>query len=58
MFKAMKICCAFVSLEHKVSRGMSVQDINALLDACKVAAGVGSDNQHAAALWSAPLLRD
>ncbi|HDS1130044.1 TPA: hypothetical protein QDZ99_004778 [Stenotrophomonas maltophilia] len=40
----------YIPLEHSLSRGMNMQDINSLLDACKVAAGVSSDNQLAAAL--------
>jgi len=40
----------YIPLEHSLSRGMNMQDINSLLDACKVAAGVRSDNQLAAAL--------
>ncbi|WP_165780893.1 DUF3693 domain-containing protein [Stenotrophomonas indicatrix] len=40
----------YIPLEQSLSRGMNMQDINSLLDACKVAAGVGSDNQLAAAL--------
>ena len=46
----MNIGCMYIPLEHSLSRGMNMQDINSLLDACKVAAGAGSDNQLAAAL--------
>ncbi len=46
----MNIECMYIPLEHSLSRGMNMQDINSLLDACKVAAGVSSDNQLAAAL--------
>lgn len=46
----MNIGCMYIPLEHSLSRGMNMQDINSLLDACKVAAGVSSDNQLAAAL--------
>lgn len=46
----MNIECMYIPLEHGLSRGMNMQDINSLLDACKVAAGAGSDNQLAAAL--------
>jgi len=40
----------YIPLEHSLSRVMNMQDINSLLDACKVAAGASSDNQLAAAL--------
>ncbi len=46
----MNIGCMYIPLEHSLSRVMNMQDINSLLDACKVAAGVSSDNQLAAAL--------
>ena len=42
--------CMYIPLEHSLSRVMNMQDINSLLDACKVAAGASSDNQLAAAL--------
>lgn len=48
--RSMNIGCLYIPLEHSLSRGMNMQDINSLLDACKVAAGVSSDNQLAAAL--------
>lgn len=47
---SMNVECMYIPLEHGLSRGMNMQDINSLLDACKVAAGVSSDNQLAAAL--------
>jgi transcriptional regulator with XRE-family HTH domain len=40
----------YIPLEHSLSRVMNMQDINSLLDACKVAAGASSDNQLASAL--------
>lgn len=46
----MNIGCMYIPLEHYLSRGMNMQDINSLLDACKVASGSTSDNQLAAAL--------
>ena len=40
MFReSMNIGCTYIPLEHSLSRGMNMQDINSLLDACKVAAG-------------------
>jgi transcriptional regulator with XRE-family HTH domain len=40
----------YIPLEHWVSRGLNMQDVNWLLDQCKEAAQATSDNQLAAAL--------
>jgi transcriptional regulator with XRE-family HTH domain len=40
----------YIPLEHYLSRGLNMQDVNWLLDQCKEAAQATSDNQLAAAL--------